>query len=88
MKEHQIILTADHSLMTEFREVALFGFLSCSPKQFIPEMLYNRLFAPMVPSINGEAKFAQYSLRKVQATLPSHPCGVASPGTSELARRD
>jgi len=67
--EHQIILTADHSLMTEFREIALFGFLSCSPKQFVPEILYDHLFAPLVPSMNGEAKFAQYSLRKVEATL-------------------
>ena len=67
--EHQIILTADYSLMTEFREIALFGFLSCSPKQFVPEILYDHLFAPLVPSMNGEAKFAQYSLRKVEATL-------------------
>jgi len=65
----RIILTADHSLMTEFRNIALFGFFSCSPVQYVPEILYDRLFAPLVPSDNGIARFAQYGLRKVEATL-------------------
>ena len=68
-KMNRIILTADHSLMTEFRNIALFGFFSCSPVQYVPEILYDRLFAPLVPSDNGRARFAQYGLRKVEATL-------------------
>jgi len=65
----KIILTADHSLMTEFRNIALFGFFSCSPVQYVPELFYDRLFAPLVPADNGTARYAQYGLRKVEASL-------------------
>lgn len=65
----RIVLTADHTLMTEFRNNSLFSFLSSMPTRFIPELLYDRIFAPMVPHNNGIAKYAQYSLRKVEATL-------------------
>ncbi len=65
----RIILTADHSLMTEFRNISLFGFFSCSPVQYVPELFYDRLFAPLVPADNGNARYAQYGLRKVEASL-------------------
>ncbi len=67
--------------MTEFREMSLFGFISCSPKNFVPEVLYDHFFAPTVPSKNGEALFAQYSLRKVEAALErdGHSTAVAHP---------
>lgn len=39
------------------------------PTRFIPELLYDQIFAPLVPHNNGIATYAQYSLRKVEATL-------------------
>lgn len=39
------------------------------PTRFIPELLYDRIFAPLVPHDNGIVIYAQYSLRKVEATL-------------------
>ncbi len=56
--------------MTEYRNNAMFSFLSSLPTQsFIPESLYDRIIAPLVPHDNGIAKYAQYSLRKVETTL-------------------
>lgn len=69
MSGFEIVLSADRSLMTEFRGEVLFGFLTCAPKEYVPEFLYDRLFAPTVPREGLEAKYAQYSLRKVEATL-------------------
>lgn len=48
----------------------MFSFLSSLPTEsFIPEFLYDRIIAPLVPHDNGIAKYAQYSLRKVETTL-------------------
>ncbi|KXA98724.1 hypothetical protein AKJ39_01070 [candidate division MSBL1 archaeon SCGC-AAA259J03] len=55
--------------MTEFRGEAFFGFLTCAPKEYVPEIFYDKLFAPPVPKNGIEAEYAQYSLRKVEATL-------------------
>lgn len=69
MSGYKIVLSADRSLMSEFRGKALFGFLTCAPKEYVPEILYDKLFAPPVPRDGTEAKYAPYSLRKVEATL-------------------
>lgn len=76
-KGFKIVLTADHSLMTEFRGITIFGFITCAPTRYVPEMIYNNVFAPLVPAKeNGEAVYAQYGLRKVEAALLNGSDGV------------
>ena len=57
-------------MSTEFRGIAMFGFFTCAPMESVSEFLYDHLFAPYVEALpNGEAKYAQYGLRKVEASL-------------------
>lgn len=63
-----VILTADQTLMSEYRHIPLLPFFSCAPAERVPEPIFNFL-APYVPNENGIAKYAPYGLRKVEAAL-------------------
>ncbi len=65
----RVVLTADRTLMSEYQKNMFFGFSASFPKKFIPSPLYFRMFAPPVPERNGEAEFAPYSIRKMEAAL-------------------
>ena len=71
MKGHRIVLTADRSLMSNFRGNFLFGFLSCGPYEHIPKWVYNHVMCPPVEAdpTTGEAKVAECGLRRVEASL-------------------
>lgn len=64
----RIILTADETLTTTYRDLPLADFLGCAPPQRIPTILY-RLIDTQVPDENGKLTFAPYSLRKIEAAL-------------------
>ena len=44
----RIVLTADRSLMTNYRGNFLYGFIACGPYELIPEIVFDRLFCPSV----------------------------------------
>lgn len=70
MTDHKIVLVGDHTLSTEYRDVSLFGFLACAPSRYVPEFLFNHVFAPVAKKLeNGETLYAQYGLRKLEAAL-------------------
>lgn len=67
----EIVLTADRSLMTNYRGNFLFGFLACGPYRFETSLAYDHIFCPTVEADpkTGEAKVAQCGLRRLEARL-------------------
>src|SRR5215467_3161700 len=67
----RIVLTADRSLMTNYRGNFLYGFIACGPYELVPEFVFDRLFCPSVEtdSKTGEVQVAQCGLRRVEAAL-------------------
>lgn len=65
----RIVLTADYTLMTDFRDLPLATFFSCIPTDFWQSRLAFRALAPSPPHTKGEARYAPYGLRKLEAAL-------------------
>ena len=67
----RIVLTADRSLMTNYRGNFLYGFIACGPYELVPEFVFDKLFCPSVETIKntGEVKVAQCGLRRVESAL-------------------
>src|SRR5919197_947029 len=66
-----IVLTADRSLMTNYRGNFLYGFIACGPYELIPELVFDKLFCPSVETdqSTGEVKVAQCGLRRIESAL-------------------
>ena len=71
MAGKRIVLTADRSLMTNYRGNFLYGFIACGPYEVLPEWVFDKVFCPPVETdpITGEAKVAQVGLRRVESAL-------------------
>ena len=71
MSGKRIVLTADRSLMTNYRGNFLYGFIACGPYEVLPEWVFDKVFCPAVETdpITGEAKVAQVGLRRIEAAL-------------------
>ncbi len=65
----KVLLTADNTLMSDYRRNEFLGFGTCAPSNFIPDALYERLFFPAIKSVRGEPVEAPYGLRKIEAQL-------------------
>src|ERR687895_676821 len=67
----RIVLTADRSLMTNYRGNFLYGFIACGPYELIPEVVFDKLFCPSVETdrTTGEVKVAQCGLRRIESAL-------------------
>lgn len=65
----RIVLTADFTLMTDYRDLSLTPFFSCIPADYFVSRSVFHLLAPNPPHRNGEAVFAPYGLRKFEAAL-------------------
>lgn len=67
---YKVVLTADRTLMSDYRGGIFFGFSACVPKGLIPDWLYFSMFCPSVP-VNGDGsvKFAPCGTRKIEAAL-------------------
>jgi len=67
----RIVLTADRSLMTNYRGNFLYGFIACGPYELVPEFVFDKLFCPSVETIKstGEIKVAQCGLRRIESAL-------------------
>lgn len=66
-----LVLTADRSLMTNYRGNFLYGFIACGPYELIPEFVFDKLFCPSVETdqSTGEVKVAQCGLRRIESAL-------------------
>src|ERR671917_959418 len=67
----RIVLTADRSLMTNYRGNFLYGFIACGPYELVPEFVFDKLFCPSVETdkSTGEVKVAQCGLRRIEGAL-------------------
>ena len=66
---NKIVLTADRSIMSEYRGIPLGDFFSCAPKEIVPKQLF-MFFAKKSPvRENGVALRAPYGLRKFEASI-------------------
>ena len=68
-----IILTADKTVLINYKITCLGGFTACVPRGSLPKILTNyfekKLFLPAPTNGNGEVKIANLLLRKVEAIL-------------------
>lgn len=67
----QIVLTADRSLLSNYRHNMLFGFVACMPAEKLSKFLYYRVFCPSVPAdrSTGEVELAPLGLRRIESSL-------------------
>ena len=70
---YKVVLTADRTLMSEYRGGIFLGFSACAPKGLIPDGLYFSMLCPSVP-VNGDGsvKYAPCGTRKVEAAILDH----------------
>ena len=67
--KHDVVLTADSTLMSDYRRNEFLGFGTCAPSNFVPDFLYRQLFFPPVKTEDGSPFSAPYGLRKIEAQL-------------------
>jgi len=66
----KVVLTADRTLMSEYRGGIFLGFSASVPKGLIPNWLYFSMFCPSVPvNEDGSVKYAPCGTRKIEAAL-------------------
>jgi radical SAM superfamily enzyme YgiQ (UPF0313 family) len=67
---YKVVLTADRTLMSEYKGGIFLGFSACVPKGLIPDWLYFSMFCPSVPvNEDGSVKYAPCGTRKIEAAL-------------------
>jgi radical SAM superfamily enzyme YgiQ (UPF0313 family) len=67
------VLVSDLTLMYDYRHFPLLNFLPTAPSSHVPERVYNFLKGKAPPALpNGEALYAPYSVRKIEAGLLAH----------------
>lgn len=64
-----IILTADRTLMSNYRGKEFLGFATSAPPNILPEWFYKIMFFPPVKNKRGLPLEAPYGLRKIEAKL-------------------
>ena len=70
MNMAKYVLVSDSTLTYDYRNFPLLDFLSCAPSNVLPEIFYNYLKGNSSPALpDGRAKYAPYSLRKLEAAL-------------------
>jgi radical SAM superfamily enzyme YgiQ (UPF0313 family) len=67
--QYDVVLTADSTLMSDYRRNEFLGFGACAPSNFIPDFIFRRLFFPPIKTEDGVPVSAPYGLRKIEAQL-------------------
>lgn len=67
--ENDVVLTADSTLMSDYRRNEFLGFGTCAPSNFVPDFLFRRMFFPPIKTDDGKPLSAPYGLRIVEAQL-------------------
>jgi len=65
----KVLLTADRTLMSNYRRKEFLGFATSAPPNIIPERLFRFLMFPPVKVAHGIPQEAPYGLRKMEAQL-------------------
>ena len=65
----RVLLTADRTLMSNYRNDEFLGFGTTAPPNVVPEWFFQLLFFPPIKRINGIPVEAPYGLRKIEAQL-------------------
>ena len=65
----KILLTADCTLMSDYRHNEFLGFGTCAPPNVIPDLFFKWLFFPPIETKNNMPIAAPYGLRKIEAQL-------------------
>ena len=65
----KFVLTADHTLMSDFNNIPLGSFFSCIPADHWASQAVFKIISGKTPHRNGIAIFAPYALRKIEAGL-------------------
>ncbi|MGQ9788220.1 MAG: B12-binding domain-containing radical SAM protein [Candidatus Hadarchaeaceae archaeon] len=90
----EIVLTAEYSLMSDYRGSEFVGFAACAPR-IVPEWLYRLVVCPPTQHQNGRVKYAPAGTRKIESALlergfdvvvahPEHLNKVVDGGTKVL----
>ncbi|MHA1754518.1 MAG: B12-binding domain-containing radical SAM protein [Candidatus Odinarchaeia archaeon] len=66
---YKIVLTADRTLMSDYRGSLFIGFITCGPKTMINPRLLFSFVVPKMKNKKGVVKAAPYGLRKIEAAL-------------------
>ena len=82
----RVVLTADHTLMSDYHHNEFIGFGTCAPPNVIPDWLYKFLFFPPIKTKNGVPVAAPYGLRKIEAQLLMEGFDVATVDPNHLAK--
>jgi radical SAM superfamily enzyme YgiQ (UPF0313 family) len=64
-----IILTADETMMSQYRGTIFFGFTTCMPRGVFPDWFFFSVFAPPVPRKEGRAVYADSGIRLIESSL-------------------
>ncbi len=63
------VLVSDTTLSRTYRNVPLLDFMASAPTNKLPGSIYSFMKGPPPASVDGRAKFAPYSIRKLEAAL-------------------
>src|SRR5579863_7249888 len=63
------VLVSDTTLSRSYRNVPLLDFLASAPTNSLPRPFYSFLKGPPPPAVEGQALFAPYAIRKLEAAL-------------------
>lgn len=69
LESPKVVLTADETMMSEYRGGIFMGFSTCMPQGILPDWLYFNIAAPPVPRENGRAVYSDFGLRLMEASL-------------------
>jgi len=83
---NDIVLTADSTLMSDYRRSEFLGFGTCAPPNFIPDMLFRWLFFPPIKTEKDVPEAAPYGLRKIEAQLLSEGFSVRTVAPNSLKK--
>ena len=84
MKQAEVLLTCDQTLMSNYHDNEFIGFGTCAPPNFIPEWAFSFLFFPPIKTSKGAPFAAPYGLRKVEAQLLKEGFNVATVSPNHL----
>lgn len=76
--DNTVLLTADSTLMSDYRRNEFLGFGTCAPPNFVPDFMYRQLFFPPIKTEKGTPFAAPYGLRKIEAQLLSEGFNVVT----------
>lgn len=69
MRSPKIVLTADETMMSQYRGGIGTGFAGCMPQGFVPDSILMAMLFPPVPRKDGRAVLSDFGLRMIEASL-------------------